>query len=143
MTDFDPEAAAAGLGLQIMHQDPGHGRDGLYIPRHRVILLKPGMHPHQERVVCTHEIKHHETGTKHTGGSRERHRIIENRCDLMAARELITVEELTEQMHLSSDMGQWAVNLRVTGWVIDVRMKHLSYLEKLMMDSIRGQHDRV
>ena len=141
MTDFDPKIRADGLGLDLVYKDPGYGRHGLYIPRLRAIVLKPDMHPIHERWVFTHEIMHHETGTKHTGGSSERDRIIENQCNLMAARELITVEELAAQAYESNDRGQWAMNLRVTGRAITTRMKHLTYLEKTMFDSIRRRHD--
>lgn len=131
MTNYDPEAHLHEYGVQVIRVTFPSEHAALYIPRLNRVYLQPGLHPHKERGVLAHEVPHVESGTKHTNGNIERHRIIENRCDWIAARRLVSIEELAEQLSQTTDLGECAYNLRVTGRMIRVRLLHLTIEEQL------------
>lgn len=133
---YEPEEHAEALGLDIILMDPQQGRYGLYVPRLRAILLRPGLHPHDRRVVASHEIVHHETSTSHAYSSIEEQRRVEHHCDRVAAGRLIAFSDLAREVSQSPDPGLWATNLRVNGRMIQARLRALSPEQRQLLDSI-------
>lgn len=133
---YEPEEHAAALGLDVIDLDPQQGRLGLYIPRLRAIIIKPDLHPHDRRTVLAHEIRHHETGTRHTYTGREEQLRVEHDCDRVAAQRLIPFPALADEVAGSADPGLWAMSLRVNGRMIRARLRSLTPGERELLDTI-------
>lgn len=140
MSTYDPDEHIETLGLVLIPKDPGQGRLGLYIPRIQAILIHPYIHPHDRRVVLSHEIGHHETGTQHQYACRDEQRRIELECDTIAAKRLITPEDLAGRIIDSQDCGQWAYNLRVNGRMITTRIHNLAHDERQYLERLWAEH---
>lgn len=136
MTSYDPYAHAEQLGIPVRPAVLPYGLGGLWLPEHRTIYLSPDLHPIRARCTCGHEVQHVIRGVKHTRGSRERHRVIEAQCDRDAARMFISFEEMAEQVRSSTDQGEWAMNLRVTGRMIRAYLRSLTPGQLELLESI-------
>ena len=137
MSTYDPETHLTHvLGVHLIEEPFASPHGAIWVPRHNTVWIQPNLHPHRRRSTLGHEAQHIELGVKHTNGSIERHRIIENLCDTRAARRLITVEDLAEQVSISPDPGEWAANLRVTGRMIRARLRSLTPGQRRLLDSI-------
>lgn len=136
MTSYDPYAHAEQLGIPVRPAVLPYGLGGLWLPEHRTIYLSHDLHPIRARCTCGHEVQHVIRGVKHARGSRELHRVIEAQCDRDAAALLISVEDLADQVASSTDPGEWAANLRVTGRMIRARLRSLTPGERELLDTI-------
>lgn len=136
MTSYDPYAHAEQLGIPVRPAVLPYGLGGLWLPEHRTIYLSHDLHPIRARCTCGHEVQHVIRGVKHTRGSREWHRVIEAQCDRDAARMFISFEEMTEQVRSSTDQGEWAMNLRVTGRMIRAYLRSLTPGQLELLESI-------
>ena len=118
---YDPHAHAEALGLQVAYH-PLRTDWGLYVPDHKLVLLRPRMRASTERCVLAHEIQHHLAGDRRRTDiwSARQERLSDER----AALHLIDRRRLQEAALLSPDPGQWALELGVTGDIL------LAYLNR-------------
>jgi len=113
--EYDPHEHAAKIGIDVVY---GRLRsaNGLWVPEHRTIILRPRMRALLERTVLTHEMGHVCLG--HVDDCPRN----EKMADRFAARKLIDHEELRRASRYSPDIEQWALELQVTPHLIDTYM---------------------
>ena len=115
-SEYDPHEHAARIGIDVVY---GRLRtaNGLWVPEHRTIILRPRMRALIERTVLAHEMGHVCLG--HTDSCPRN----EKMADRFAARKLIDADELRRASRYSPDVDQWAIELQVTPHLIDTYMK--------------------
>lgn len=118
---YDPFKHAASLGLAVRHV-PHLETVGLYTDNH--IYLREGLNRRTERCVLAHEISHAVHGDEPTKDPALYARR-ELRADREAAQWLIPDHALADCAAVTEDIGQWALELDVTGWILEARLKEL------------------
>lgn len=105
---YDPHAHAQELGVRVEYH-PLRASKGLWVPEHRLILLRPRMRPFIERAVLTHECMHamHDDPPGHDPKR-------EARANLEAARRLIDPREWAELTRIYPDYDRICMELGVT-----------------------------
>lgn len=133
---YDPHQHAEELGVHIIYQPPGNGLTGLYIGQRNgrpTVLLKPGMSAREERSTLAHELVHVEHDDlptlDHTWHARR-----ERRCNRVAAGRLIEREALLQLASAYEDRGMWAIELGVSGFILDAYLEawpiHVEYMKE-------------
>lgn len=118
---YDPHAHADELGLEVRYH-PLRTCFGLYVADESLILLRPKMRAAVERSVLAHEIAHHLLG--HTSaqpgvwGLKQEHA-----ADRWAATALIDDRRLRDLARATPDRARWAIELGVSGDLLDVYLK--------------------
>lgn len=120
---YDPWQHAASLGLVVRHV-PHLPNQGTY--RTGQIDLRDGLRRRVERCVLAHEIAHAVNGDEPTNDPYLYARR-ELRADRDAARRLIPDSFLRHVVIGSDDPGQWALELDVTSWILEARLKDFSW----------------
>lgn len=118
---YDPWQHAAKLGLSVRHV-PSLDTLGLYADGE--IWLRGGLACRVERCVLAHEIAHALHGHEPTNDPVLYARN-ELAADRHAARQLIDEDDLRRAAAATSDMGVWALELDVTGWILQARLEDL------------------
>lgn len=118
---YDPWEHAEQLGLLVRYT-PSLGTLGLY--DRGTIWLLPDLPRRVERCVLAHEIAHAVHGDDATN-DRALYARREQRADREAARWLISEDDLRRCAQLTDDMGAWALELDVTGWILTARLQDL------------------
>lgn len=115
---YDPHEHAERLGIDVIY-----GRlltcNGLWIPDHRTIMLRPGMRALLERTVLAHEMGHVCLGHRDDSPKHER------QADRFAARHLINGDHLERVALFSPDPAQWCVELEVTPHILDIYLREI------------------
>ena len=114
--DYDPYEHAERLGIHVIY---GRLRtaNGLWLPDHRTIVLKPRMRALVERTVLAHEMGHVCLGHR---DDRPKHEI---QADRFAARHLICPHRLRDVAASTPDLDQWALELQVTPHVLQTYLR--------------------
>lgn len=118
---YNPWEHAAQLGL-IVRRTPALGTLGLY--EHGHIWVRDNLTRRVEKSVLTHEIAHALHGHEPTKDP-VLHARNEHVADRDAARRLIDVDDLARCAAMSDDLGAWALELDVTGWILTARLHDL------------------
>lgn len=118
---YDPWQHAVALGLSVRHV-PHMDTLGLYADGE--IALRTGMCRRVERCVLAHEIAHALHGHEPTNDPVLYARN-ERAADRHAARQLIQETDLRRAAAATADMGAWALELDVTGWILQARLEDL------------------
>lgn len=118
---YNPWEHAAQLGL-IVRRTPALGTLGLY--ERGNIWLRDDMTRRVERSVLTHEIAHALHGHEPTKDL-VLHARNERVADRAAARRLIDYDDLARCAAITDDLGAWALELDVTGWILEARLRDL------------------
>lgn len=118
---YDPWEHAEQLGLSVRYT-PSLGTMGLY--EHGTIWLLPDMAQRVERCVLAHELSHAVHGDEPTN-DRALYARREQRADREAARWLISEGDLRRCAQTTDDMGAWALELDVTGWILTARLQDI------------------
>jgi Zn-dependent peptidase ImmA (M78 family) len=113
---YDPHEHAHSMDIDIVYR-PLRSANGLWVPEHRVIFLRPRLHRVHERSTLAHELVHAEYGDLGRSDFQER------RADKVAARRLIRTDDLRQAVDLSDDPGAWALELDVTDHMMRVYMR--------------------
>lgn len=118
---YNPWEHVEQLGLSVRHA-PSLGPLGLY--ECGAIWLRPDLSRRTERCVLAHEISHAINGDEPTNDVvlHARREVI---ADRDAARRLIPMHALEYAAQCSQDIGVWALELDVTGWILKARLKDL------------------
>ena len=113
---YDPWEHAERLGIHVVY---GRLRtaNGLWLPEHRTIVLKPRMRALVERTVLAHELGHVCLGHL---DDRPKHEL---QADRFAARHLIHPDRLREVAACTPDPAQWALELQVTPRVLETYLR--------------------
>ncbi|MCS4276754.1 Zn-dependent peptidase ImmA (M78 family) [Mycetocola sp. BIGb0189] len=118
---YDPYAHAEALGVAVLARRIG-APTGLWVPRLRVIFVRPGLTARHERSVVAHEVAHVVLG--HSATSRKEERA----ADALAARNLIEDRRFAEVARWTQQRHELAVELGVTerilGAYLDERERH-------------------
>lgn len=148
---WHPWRALRGEGDEIVYsQDELPSGDAWWVPRRRVILMRPGLLQVQRRCALSHELGHRALG--HTGqciyrDSKRQGDRAEVQADVWAARKLITVEQLAEVLVWTDDRDEAAHELWVTRRLLDRRLEFMHLGERLMVrDAVRrreGRHEEA
>ena len=107
MTRYDPYQHAEQLGITVLHRAIKTA-NGLWIPEHRVIVIRAGIRAVHDRAALAHEIGHAVHGHQ---DDRPKH---EGQADLYAARKLIDPLKLKEVRRWVPDLPSLADELDVT-----------------------------
>jgi hypothetical protein len=118
-TTYDPWNHAHDLGVNVEWGET-HGNLGLWDGH--TIRLAPDLNRREERCVLAHEIVHAEFEDEPTS-DHFWHARREARCDRLAATRLICPNRLLELAATTEDMGIWALELGVTGWLLEAYLK--------------------
>lgn len=120
---YNPWQHADALGLGVQHV-PRLPELGLY--EGGTIYLREGLSHRTERCVLAHEVAHAVNGDEPTNDpclyARREHR-----ADRDAARRLITEADLRDVSAGTDDIGAWALDLHVTGWILEARLKDFAW----------------
>lgn len=122
-TIYNPWVHADNLGVPIEWGDPGGNRLGLWTGDK--IILSPAQSDRSATSTLSHEIVHVEYCDEPTPDlvwSARR----EARCDRLAAERLISPHDLVDIAACTDDIGQWALELGVTGWILEAYLKENS-----------------
>lgn len=119
---YDPLAHAAQLGMRVMWGDPGPGLAGIYYHTTQTAVIREGMNHRAQRSTIAHELVHHEFQDPPVHDP-VWHAKRERRCDIIAARRLITPEDLLRVRGIE-DIAEWCRELDVLPWVVT------TYLER-------------
>lgn len=119
-TIYNPWVHADELGIPIEWGDPGPENFGLWTGEK--IILDPRQSNRAADCTLSHEIVHvefeDEPTRDHVWGARR-----EARCDRIAAERLIDPYRLMELAVITDDIGYWAVELGVTGWMLEAYIR--------------------
>ncbi|WP_286737675.1 ImmA/IrrE family metallo-endopeptidase [Kocuria sp. UBA1838] len=118
---YDPMDHADRLGLTVRHA-PSLGTLGLYA--HGTIWLRAGLSRRVERCVLAHEISHAIHGDEPTNDPALYARR-EQRADREAASWPLSKHDLRRCAAVTDDLGAWALELDVTGWILTARLHDL------------------
>lgn len=135
---YDPYAHAEHLGLAVIRRPLPAGQLGLALPGR--IILHPAQSPAQARSTCGHEIAHHEAYDVRNpipAGTPDGLRIArrrEARCDYIAARRLICLDELGDLLALGANETQMAAALDVDRATVVCRIDTLNGFEREFLD---------
>lgn len=120
---YDPQEHSEALGFRWEYY-PLRTCFGLLVPEERLILLRPRMRASVERCVHTHENMHwvlgHTSAAPGVWGAKQ-----ERAADRAAARLLISHEALRDVARTTPDKGRWAVELGVTGDILNAYLASL------------------
>lgn len=108
--------------------------DAWWVPRRRVVLMRPDLEQVERRCALAHELGHRDLG--HSGqcvyadADRQETRA-EDQADAWAARRLITVEALASVLVWTDDPDEAAHELWVTRRVLDARLRWMHLGERI------------
>lgn len=108
--------------------------DAWWVPRRRVVLMRPGLEQVERRCALAHELGHREL--EHTGqceyadADRQGGRA-EVQADVWAARQLVTVEALASVLVWTDDPDEAAEELWVTRRILDRRLEYMHLGERI------------
>jgi hypothetical protein len=120
---YDPKSELDRLGIPVLRvwlRDTS----GVWVPRQRVVVVASGLGPVEERCVLAHEVEHVLAGDGACGEgpvSLE----AEHRAELQAARKLVPLSDLYHYRQSTHGEAQLAERLRVTPWVLRIRLADL------------------
>lgn len=105
---YDPSTHADQLGVSIAYH-PLRASKGLWVPEHKLILIRPRMRPFIERAVLAHEVAHavHDDPPGHSP-------LNEARANLYAAQRLIDPREWAELTRIYPDYDKICIELGIT-----------------------------
>lgn len=117
---YDPWLHVDYMNIPVEWGDPGG--DGLGLWTGHSIILDAGLRAREARCVLAHEIVHAEFEDEptrdHVWDARR-----ETRCNRIAAERLINPIRLKELAATTDDIGIWAIELNVTGWILEAYLK--------------------
>lgn len=119
-SNYNPWDHAHRLDIPVLWGNPGCGHLGLWTGSH--IILDAEMRSREARCVLAHEIVHAEF-EDHPTADHIWHARREARCNRIAAARLINPNRLLELAATTEDMGIWALELGVTGWLLEAYLK--------------------
>jgi Zn-dependent peptidase ImmA (M78 family) len=118
------------LRFDVLPED----QDGLWLPDLALIVLDRRLTQTERRCSLAHELVHHELGHVECGhaGLAE---IQESQADAMAARRLVTIDQLAAALPWTVDKAELADMLWVTEDVLELRLGLLSNRDRALLDA--------
>lgn len=121
------------------HIEPFHG---MWVPEQRVILIRKGLTRAEGRCALAHELAHIDTGDDPTDmcwfADRQ-----ETAADKLAARRLISIDELAAVMLWTSNAGEAAEALDVTPAMLHIRATAMAEGEHDVLLAARARREMV
>jgi Zn-dependent peptidase ImmA (M78 family) len=108
--------------------------DAWWVPRRRVVLMRPGLEQVERRCALAHELGHRELGHSgqcHYADSDRQGGRAEEQADAWASRKLITVAALASVLVWTDDPDEAAAELWVTRRMLDARLKWMHLGERI------------
>jgi len=107
MEKYDPYKHAEELGITVIHRSI-RSANGLWIPDHRLIVIRKGMRVVHDRCVLAHEMSHAVLGHRQDSPKHE------TQADNMAACNLLDYREVEAAMRWVSDLHALAAEMGVS-----------------------------
>lgn len=125
MDRYDPWEHCATLGLRVIRRDLRAPLRACWHPPSRTVILDRGLSQRERRCSLAHELVHVERGDECRQAAK-----VEAAVHLVAARRLITIEQLAGALAWTRDPHVLADELWVDDVTLEVRMADLTEVEQ-------------